>query len=138
MNLHFLFIFFLLAIVLVFLDEFSRLTKKLIGLPGLTLLGPLLLASWLIELYGEWGNWLLVYIQFKMNHVFQSLSLLIPFRTGSLHLVRIVSLFSVACFPMILFNMMGKRKGIYATPVYLYYIGFICWIIAVFLLTTNI
>ncbi len=127
-------IVFISAIVLAFSQEFTRAVKKALAIPAVKLLIPLALASLLIELYEEWGRWLLLLWRADFHELTQKAAQLLPFQAGALQLSRVVALFILAGLPTWIFWLRAKRKGLYSLPMFSYYIGAMLWIIAVFLL----
>ena len=123
------------SIVAFFSQEFSKMFKKIFAIPGVLLLAPLALASWLIEIYEDWGAWLLLWIQAGLHQFLHKLSVLVPFESHSLSFFRIVYLFLIASLPVWISRLMALRKGYRAPQTSTYWVGLILWIIAAILLT---
>ena len=130
-------VMFFSAILLIFSQEVTRLTKKLAAKPGIKLLVPLVLASWFIETWEEWGRWLLLWCQAEIYQASHTVAQLLPFQTGAQHLIRILTLLILASLPAAIFWVRVKYKGLYDLPLFSYYIGALLWIIAVFLLIVQ-
>ena len=130
-------IVFMSSIVLLYTQELLRLIRKLTAIPGVSLLVPLVFASWLIEANEDWGLWLLLYAQATFHNFILYTAERLPFQTGSLHLVRIVFLCLLACIPAWFFWLKNKRRGLYGFPVTSTYIGAFFWIIEAFLLIVQ-
>ena len=130
-------VIFFLAILLIFSQEVTRFMKKLAAKPGMKLLLPLVLASWFIETWEEWGRWLLLWCQAEFQQISHTAAQLLPFQTGALHLIRILTLFVFACIPAAIFWVRVKYKRLYSLPLFSYYISLLLWIIAVFLLIVQ-
>ncbi len=125
------------AVFLAFSQEFIQMVRKIASKPAMMLLLPLVLASWLIEIYEQWGRWLLLWCRAHLHLIINRTAQLLPFQTGSLLLIRIVSLFLLACFPAWLFWFKAKYKGEIEPPVFVFYFGVMLWIVAVFLLLVQ-
>ena len=125
---------FFAAIILIFSQELIRMAKKIMSKPGVKLLVPLALASWFIELYEDWGRWLLLWCRATFQILSQKAAELLPFQMGSLHLIRIAFLFLIGSFPAWMFWFQAKWKESYTLHPLAYYLGFVLWVIAVFLL----
>jgi hypothetical protein len=118
------------AILLLFAQEFARLTRKLLAIPGVKLLLPILLASCLIEIYQDWEQWVLLYTQAKFHNWVQMTGERMPFQAGAQHLIRVASLFILPCLPISLFWVEVKRKGEHTLPAVSYYLSAMLWLVA--------
>ncbi len=127
------------SIAVFFSEELSGLLKKIGKFPGVKLLFPLLVASWLIEKYQDWGHWLLIQSQAMSYHFVEQLSHLAPFQMGSLPFSQILYLFVLAGLPVWIFWLIGKYKGIDKDgprPL-AYLVGVVLWLVAAILLTSQ-
>ncbi len=127
-------IVFFASIFLIFSQEFIRSGKKIAAIPGVKLLVPLVMLSWLIEAYEDWGLWLLLWAQAVFHQCIQSMTDLLPFQSGGLHLVRIMTIFLLACLPSWVFWLRAKWKDSYKLQPCADYFGLAIWITVVFLL----
>lgn len=130
-------IVFLSSIAAFFAQEFGRMLKKFFSIPGMKLFVPLLLASWLIVVYEEWGRWLLFRSQTALHHLVLRMHALVPYETGSLHAAKIFYLFLVATLPIWIFELAALRKGSRKRQPPTYWIGLVLWLIAAILLTLS-
>ncbi len=130
-------IVFLASIAAFFAQEFGRMFKKLFAIPGMKLLLPLVLASWLIIVYEEWGLWLLLRVQGALHSLIHRLHALVPFENGSLPFAKVIYLFLMASLPVWCFELAALRRGRRKRQPPTYWIGLILWIIAAILLTLS-
>ncbi len=128
---------FCTSIAAFFAQEFGRVFKKMFAIPGVKLVVPLVMASWCIEIYEEWGLWLLLRIQGWLHQFVHQLHALIPFEQGSLPFTKIVYLFFVASLPIWIFQLANVRKWHRKRPPHTYWTGLVLWIIAAILLTLS-
>lgn len=128
---------FLASIAAFFAQEFGRMFKKLFAIPGMKLLLPLALASWLIIVYEEWGLWLLLRAQIATHQLVHRLHALVPFEQGSLPFIKIIFLFLIASLPIWCFELAALRKGRRKRIPRTYWIGWVLWVIAAILLTLS-
>lgn len=125
---------FLSSIVAFFAEEFGRMFKKIFAIPGAKLLLPLAFASWLIEVYEDWGLWLLVWFQALLNQALHKLSTFMPFERGSISLIQIIYLFLIGSLPIWIFRYRAIRKGSRKPQPFSYWLGLILWISATIML----
>jgi len=130
-------IVFCASIAAFFAQEFGRMFKKFFSIPGFKLLIPLIIASWLIEMYEEWGLWLLLRIQAWLHQFVHQLHRLVPFEQGSLPLTKIIYLFLVASLPIWIFRLATFRNWSRKHTPHTYWVGLVLWIIAAILLTLS-
>lgn len=130
-------IVFLASIAAFFAQEFGRMFKKLFAIPGTKLLLPLLLASWLIVVYEEWGRWLLLRLQVALHSLVHRLHILVPFEKGSLPFAKVMYLFLIATLPIWFSELAALRKGRRKRQPPTYWVGIVLWIIAAILLTLS-
>ena len=131
-------VIFFSSILVFFSQDVGRLLKLVFSIPGVKLLLPLALASWIINIYEDWGRWLLLWFQSGLHIFLNKLTILIPFEKGSMHLIRIVFLFCMASIPLWVYQLKSKKKGhrIPPTP-FTYWLGLLLWILATVLLTVS-
>lgn len=126
------------SIAAFFAQEFGRVFKKIFAIPGLKLLLPLTLASWFIEVYEDWGHWLLLRIQYLLHLLIHRLGVRVPFEKISLPLIKILFLFLIGILPMVIFKLATiKQWGGKRLP-QTYWIGLILWVFAAILLTLSV
>jgi hypothetical protein len=97
--------------VLFFLDEFSRLYDKIFLIPGMTMLLPLLAASWLVEATGEWSLWFLLRCWTLLNYFVTYLASLFSVSSDANTLVRITILSLLAALPIWAGKFKSKSKS---------------------------
>ncbi len=130
MMLSFAWIVFPSAIALIFAQELTRLTKKLLAVRGAKLVLPLVLSSLLIELYEGWGSWILLYTQANCHNWLQHMNEILPFKVVLVLLIKSAFLFFLGSMPVFVSWLNAKRQGLYAIPIASYYIGAILWLLA--------
>ncbi len=124
------------SIVVFFSEEFISLFKKMLAIPGVKLLLPLVIASLFVEMYESWGLWVLARCQAALHQVIYLLSRLVPFETGSVSLMRIVYLFIIASLPVWCFLLKSRLQGRrYPVHPFTYHLGLVLWVMAVILLS---
>lgn len=128
---------FCASIAAFFAQEFGSMFKRFFAIPGMKLLFPLVVASWFIEIYEEWGLWLLLRIQAWLHQFVHKLHVLIPFEQGSLHFTKIVYLFFVACLPLLISQLASIKKWRRNRVPHTYWLGLVLWVIAAILLTLS-
>ena len=130
MILTFAWIVFPSAIALIFAQELTRLTKKLLAVRGAKLVLPLVLGSLLIELYQGWGNWIVLYTQANCHNWLQHMEEILTFKVVLVLLIKSAILFFLGSMPVFISWLNAKRQGLYAIPVVSYYIGAVLWLLA--------
>ena len=128
---------FCASIAAFFAQEFGRMFKKFFAIPGTKLLVPLVIASWIIEIYEEWGLWLLLRIQAWLHQFVHKLHALIPFEQGSLPFTKIVYLFFIASLPLLIAQLASIKKWRRKRVPHTYWLGLVLWVIAAILLTLS-
>ena len=128
---------FFASIAAFFAQEFGRMFKKLFAIPGMKLLLPLILASWVIIVYEEWGLWLLLRTHIATHQLIHRLHALVPFEQGSLPFTKVIFLFLMATLPIWFFELAALRKGRRKRIPRTYWIGWVLWVIAAILLTLS-
>lgn len=126
------------SIAAFFSQEFARLVKRIFDIPGAKLILPLIAASFILEVYEDWGHWFLIWLQAAMHQLVYQLASLAPFKTGSIHLARMLFLFVLASVPMWFFHLKAIKKRSYHPHTFAYYAGLLLWIIGSILLTVSI
>lgn len=130
-------IVFLSSIVLIFSQEFARMIQKIAAIPGVKLFVPLGFCSLIIEYYELWFVWFLTWCQAQLRDILSIIYFIMPFQLGASQVIQITILFVLACLPAWFVWLMEKRKKIFTLIISPYYVGYVLWIIAVFLLITN-
>ena len=126
---------FCASIAVFFAQEFGRVFKKILAIPGAKLLLPLFLASSLIIIYEEIGHWLLLRVQITLHQLIFKLDTVVPFETGSISLTRIISLFIIGSLPIWVSHWSALSKKNQEPHAGTYWIGLVLWIFAAVLLT---
>lgn len=127
------------AVLVFFSNEFAQGLKKFFSIPGMKLLIPLILASWLLETYEDWGYWLLIKIQAAFHQMLHYLVQMMPFERGAAAFVQIIVLFLLGGLPLWLVFLRAKHKGKrYPQLEGVYYFSLIVWIVAVLLLIVAV
>ena len=80
------------SILVFFSEEWTRLGIKIFNVPGVKLLLPLILASWVMAQTEDWGSWLLIRCQAGLHRSEQSLSQILSWPVArTLHLTLLAS-----------------------------------------------
>lgn len=127
---------FLSAVVLLFAKELEALINKMVAIPGVKLTLPLLLVSFVIEQYDEWCVWFLLTCQEQLSRAIQMMIALSPVKLYANWVSEILLLFIIACIPIVFVWVLKKKSMIFRPIISPVYLGYVFWIVAVFLLTT--
>ena len=127
-----------MSIAVIFSQEFVRIFKKIASIPGVTLLVPLAFASWFIELYEDWGHWLLLRWRVFIDQGLHAVALALPFGKASHSFARILFLFLLATVPVWLARLVAKKRGIKRPLTQSYRVGLVLWVIAVIVLSVAL
>jgi hypothetical protein len=121
-----------------FADEFGRMFKKIYAVPGVKLLLPLLVASWLILFYEAFGLWLLLRTQKALYELTHLVAAVLPFESNALIFTHVLFLSCLGILPVLFFRWKARRKTSYLATPKTYWLGLILWIIAAILLTVSL
>ncbi len=127
----------LTAIAAFFSQEFTGFFKKIFAIPGVKLILPLALASWLVESYEDWLLWILLTLKNALHYVVHGLDALIPLHLGAVSFAHIIHLFLLASVPVWVILALGKSRGMYEPWPYTYLVGIVLWLLAAILLTIH-
>ena len=120
------------AIVVFFANEFSHVFKKIWAIPGVKLLLPLCVLSWVVVVYEAWGYWLLQKGHGILDRVVHVLVLWLPFEAGALACIRIIFLFIIASVPLWIHRVRPTKNSLKETAVFSW--GLVLWMVAVVLI----
>lgn len=98
------------SIVVFFSKEFTDLFKKIVAIPGMKLLLPLLLATTLIVNFEPWIYMLLTHIQGFLRALSAKLTSWMPFQRGANYLANSLVLMSFTFLPVLSLQYWIKRK----------------------------
>lgn len=121
---------------MLFSQEFGRMLKKIFAIKGTKLFLPLIVASYIIEIFEEEFRWLLIFCANALHDMMQSTTLMLSFQ-GSLHLVQILTLYLIASLPVWLVWLNVRKKTISTVPMITYYLGTAFWIVTAFLIIVR-
>jgi hypothetical protein len=121
-----------------FSQEFLNLIRKVMSVPGFKVTLPLLLASWVISLYEDWGQWLILKVQILLHQFIYQLSTLMPFETRNVLFLRIVFLFLLAGTPLWYSRCRIKFSKRRLAASSMYKLGLFLWIVAAMLIVVAI
>lgn len=122
------------AVSLLFMQEIINIFNKIVSTPGVVLVAPLLMASWLVESYHDWLVWIGWVCQDEIRNMLERIATFFMFPVFGLHVIKIVSLYLFAFIPFIIIWGMERYKGRYALPRIASYISIVTWVIALFLI----
>jgi hypothetical protein len=123
------------SIFIFFLEEFRALFGRFMAIPGAKLLFPLLLASLLVEMYEDFGRWIVIQFKILLHQFLYQIAAWLPFETGAMILCQIIFLFLWASIPAWFFHAYAKRRLYKGPQSYQLIIGLTLWIFAAILLT---
>ena len=126
------------SIFVFFSQEFVRLLTRLGAIPGVKLLVPLALASWLIEAFESWGLWLLLWCRAFIDQVIHTLTSLFPFKMAAFTVGRILFLFILACGPIWVAHLRAQKKGIKQPQLFSQRAGMVLWVFGAILLSVAL
>lgn len=126
------------SVFVFFSQEFVRLLTRLGAIPGVKLLVPLALASWLIEAFESWGLWLLLWCRALIDQVIYALISLLPFKMAALSLGRILFLFLLAGAPLWIAHFRAKKKGIKQPRFFSQRFAMVLWVFGAILLSVAL
>lgn len=121
------------AVSLLFLDEFTHIYKKIIAIPGVVLLVPLLFASSVVERYANIWEWLGWLSQSEIQALVSDMASGLPFQLGSLPLIKVMFLCLLTFMPVLIIWGISRYRGRYTLPRMVYGLSLVTWIIAIFL-----
>lgn len=125
MPLSFLIVVLVLAIVAFFAEEFSRVLKKILAIPGAKLILPMAFASWVVVVYQPWILWFLLFFNFLWEYMAFKFSEYIPTTISYILVMTLLPLVPVwARF----FYLYKKRLPMKLKDYYI--LGMIIWICA--------
>lgn len=126
-------IVFFAAIILIFSQEFGRMLKKIFAIKGAKLFLPLIMASWLIELFEEDICWGLLWLSETLYGFINKIASFIPFTFGY-YIAQILSLIIVTSIPVGVAWFERRNKPISKVPRSAYYVSGVFWLVTVFLI----
>lgn len=121
-------VFFVLmaAILVIFLDDFNKILKKLMAIRGFSLFVPLLLASWLVVSFETFLSWLLLRIQIVLLNIV-SLASFLPFPLEGQWVIAILLLLALTLLPMLGLTIWNERHRFRAIS-NVWLVGVLVWI----------
>lgn len=121
-----------------FSQEWIAMCKKFFSIPGMKILFPMLVVSWVFERYEVWWLWLLQWCQKIVFHVVSNLEAYVPFKMASFLIARVLCLFLVASFPIWIFHLIVKRREDGQKGLLAYRLALVLWVVAVVLLAATV
>ncbi|MFI4963633.1 MAG: hypothetical protein ACHP6H_07245 [Legionellales bacterium] len=124
---------FFASIMVFFSQEFIRLFKRVMSVPGATLVLPLALVSWVVYAFDYWLLWGVFYYRECLQYIYRFLIRMLPFPqyAPSVALVLLMTLISV--LPIYLLNWYS-RKQTYHPYKYPYVTSSIIWTVTAILI----
>lgn len=123
------------GIIVFFLDEVSRLWKKIFLIPGMKILLPLFAASFLIEASGEWSLWLLLRIMTLTNQFIAFLASFFPNCSYANTLFHIILLSLIGVLPIWIAKLKPKTSNYHYLHLQTDYMVFLVWTVLAVLMT---
>ena len=121
--------------IVFFLDEISRLWKKIFLIPGMKILLPLFAASFLIEASGEWSLWLLLRIMTLTNQLIVSLASFFPNYSYANTLFHIILLSLIGVLPIWIAKLKPKASNYHYLHLQTDYVVLLVWTVLAVLMT---
>ncbi|KTC71717.1 hypothetical protein Lbir_1572 [Legionella birminghamensis] len=100
------------AIIVFFAEEFGGVFKKIFALPGVKLILPLLIASFIVAAYEDWIVWILLANKYVFHSAMSYIASLFPFQQFAAETVQILFLLFLTLFPPFIFITLRKRKTV--------------------------
>ncbi len=98
------------ASIVLFSEEFAGLIKKMSKIPGVMLIIPFFIASWLLIKFEPWVFSLLVSFNHFIEWCVGMLAYIFPFDTGALLLSRIIVLSMLSMAPVLLVDWLSRKR----------------------------
>lgn len=118
------------SIFVFFADEFKRTFKRLFAIKGAKLFLPLVAASWLIYTFDDWFLWAVYYYLEVLQNTQSFFKDMMPAHAGLESLVLILLLTVISVAPVVLMDVISRRKT-YLAYRYPYITSGIIWIMSV-------
>ena len=125
------------SICMFFSQEFASLFNKIANIPGVKLLAPLVLASWVIERYENWVLWSLLKLKGWFHYVILELAKFLPFEMAAISVTHALHIFLLTILPMLVLHIVAKTKPRYELWPHTYLLGMMTWITLVILLSVH-
>ena len=117
------------SIFIVFLQEFKSIFKKIKAIPGMELIFPLLVVSWIVEKYEDWNYWLLASGQFFTTQLIANITEYLPFKWHAIYFIRIFLLLLLAIIPAAILSFIVYKKGRFEPWPFIYRLSLVLWVI---------
>lgn len=101
---------FIFAIAVFFAKEFSNIIKKIMAIPGMKLVLPLLLATLFIVFFQPEAFWCLTKIQFFVLTIRDKIAGLLAFKALGVYLASLITLMGLTFLPVAAINYWYQRK----------------------------
>jgi len=102
---------FFSSLVLYFSKEIARILNFFGVIPGVKLVIPLAIVSWIILGYEFWVNWLLSRLQAILDNLLNTLASFLPYEKVAILLLRILFLYSIANLPLWIYKLHARKKA---------------------------
>ena len=136
MQLSFLLLVVITAIVGFFSQELLHGFKRIFSIPGSKLFFPLIFASLVVESYALWGYKGLSSLRSTLSVIEHRLSALLPFQTAALMLTRVFILVILAMIPLWIIAFMTRKNHLTGAMYWAYCCSAVIWTVSVILLIT--
>lgn len=123
--------------VVFFADEFASLIKKISHIPGVKLFVPLLLVSWLIEIYEDWLLWLLLQCKEGLHYLLHYTVDELFSNKQIIAWVHVALLYLFATLPAWILLLWSKLRNMPKPWSYTYWAGSFIWLIVSVLLSVH-
>jgi len=102
---------FFSSLVLYFSKEIAKFLNFFGVIPGVKLVIPLAIVSWIILRYEFWVNWLLSRLQAVFDKTLNALASFLPYENVAILLLRILFLYSIANLPLWIYKLHARKKA---------------------------
>lgn len=125
------------AIVVFFSQEFGEAIKKFFKIPGMKLILPTALASFLVAYYEPWVLWVLLKLKAILYVLAEGIKDILPFETGDWLVAQILLLTALTIIPVLLIDLWSVKKT-YERFKHPYLLSTLIWIITAFVLVMKL
>jgi hypothetical protein len=125
------------AIFIFFSKEFGQFFKKIVAIPGVKLLLPLIVVTGLIVYFETLVLFALLYLKIALQNLVMLIEAILPFKTGAQSLVSIIILFGFTMLPIYALNYWSKRKT-YEVFQHSLLLSIVIWLLLAIIFSVNL
>ena len=128
---------FCTAFLVIFSQEFAGIIKKVLSVPGFTLLLPLILVSLVVSYFDTWITWLLFFLKQGLELTKESLANHLPQNYYPQYAAPLLLLLGVSLIPLALLQWVAWRRNGYRPWPFMYPMVTALWLILLILLLVQ-